>query len=76
MFSDPQYRGKGYGERMLVFLIDQAKAEGISLLNLETGAWEYFIPARSLYRNHGFVICPPFSDYQMPPDSVFMTREI
>jgi putative acetyltransferase len=48
----------------------------MSRLSLETGSWEYFRPARSLYRKHGFVECPPFGDYVLDPNSVFMTLDL
>ena len=53
-----------------------ARASGISRLNLETGSWDYFKPARALYKSHGFVECPPFADYVLDPNSVFMSVEL
>jgi putative acetyltransferase len=48
----------------------------MSRLSLETGSWEYFRPAQALYRNHGFVECPPFADYVLDPNSVFMSLDL
>jgi len=48
----------------------------MSRLSLETGSWEYFRPAQALYRNHGFVGCPPFADYVLDPNSVFMSLDL
>jgi putative acetyltransferase len=31
-----------------------------------------FAPARALYAPFGFVECPPFGDYRLDPNSVFM----
>ena len=45
-------------------------------LSLETGSWAYFDPARRLYSKHGFVECPPFADYVLDPNSVFMSLEL
>ncbi|HEY1847644.1 MAG TPA: hypothetical protein VGG37_00500 [Opitutaceae bacterium] len=45
-------------------------------MSLETGAREYFAPARALYCAHGFVECPPFGDYRPDPNSIFMTLEL
>jgi putative acetyltransferase len=39
---------------------------------LETGTEDYFAPARRLYLRHGFTECPPFGDYRLDPNSVFM----
>jgi putative acetyltransferase len=69
-------RGRGAGSVMLQHIITIARARGMSRLSLETGSWEYFRPARSLYRKHGFVECPPFGDYVLDPNSVFMTLDL
>ena len=69
-------RRLGVGTAMLRHIIDTVRARGMTRLSLETGSWPYFQPARSLYRSHGFVECPPFGDYAPDPNSVFMTREL
>jgi len=66
-------RGRGVGTAMLRHIIAAARASGMSRLSLETGSWEYFRPAHALYRRHGFVECPPFADYELDPNSVFMS---
>ncbi len=76
MHTAQAMRGKGAGAAMLRHIIAAAKAAGISRLSLETGSWEYFDPARRLYRKHGFVECPPFADYVLDPNSVFMSLEL
>jgi putative acetyltransferase len=69
-------RRAGVGTAMLGHIIDAARAMGMTRLSLETGSWPYFHPARSLYRRHGFVECPPFGAYVPDPNSVFMTLEL
>jgi putative acetyltransferase len=69
-------RGKGVGTAMLRHIIATGRARGMSRLSLETGSWEYFNPARELYRSHGFVECPPFADYVLDPNSVFMSLDL
>jgi putative acetyltransferase len=76
MHTAQAVRGKGAGSAMLRHIIAAAKAAGISRLSLETGSWEYFDPARRLYNKHGFVECPPFADYVLDPNSVFMSLEL
>ena len=76
MFTHPDYRGQGLGVVMLKHLITQARDLKLSALYLETGSWDYFIPARALYRKFGFSDCPPFGAYQAHPDSTFMYRPI
>ena len=69
-------RRAGVGTAMLRHIIDAARESGLKRLSLETGSWAYFDPARSLYRQHGFVECGPFGDYVADPNSVFMTLEL
>jgi putative acetyltransferase len=76
MHTAQAMRGKGAGSAMLRHIMAAAKARGISRLSLETGSWEYFDPARRLYREHGFVECPPFADYVLDPNSIFMSLEL
>jgi putative acetyltransferase len=66
-------RRRGVGDTMLRHIIAAARSRGMSRLSLETGSWEYFRPARELYRKHGFVECGPFGDYVADPNSVFMS---
>lgn len=67
-------RGQGLAGRLLQHLMDQARAHGLQRLSLETGAEDFFAPARALYQRHGFVPCPPFEGYWDDPNSVFLTR--
>lgn len=69
-------RGRGVGAALLRQIMASARSRGMSRLSLETGSWEYFLPARALYARHGFVECPPFGDYREDPNSVFMTLEL
>ena len=70
------FRGKGVGQALLQFVIDHAKAQGFSALNLETGTQDYFAAARSLYRKFGFTDCGPFGQYKLDPHSHFMTLSL
>ncbi len=76
MYIAPAFRGLGYARAMLDRLSEEAGRAGHARLSLETGSWDYFIPARSLYAAAGFQICGPFGDYQPDPNSVFMTRAV
>jgi putative acetyltransferase len=69
-------RGRGVGSAMLRHILATARASGMSRLSLETGTWEYFRAARALYRSHGFVECPPFADYVLDPNSIFMSLDL
>jgi len=76
MYTVPSVRGKGFGSAMMRHMITAARASGMSCLSLETGSWEYFRPARAFYKRHGFVECPPFGDYALDPNSVFLSLEL
>ena len=76
MHTAQSMRGRGAGRAMLRHIIATARVRGMSRLSLETGSWEYFRPAQALYRNHGFVECPPFADYVLDPNSVFMSLDL
>jgi putative acetyltransferase len=65
-------RGRGVGAAVLRFLLGEARSQGGRRVLLETGAEDYFAPARRLYERHGFVIRGPFADYTDDPNSVYM----
>ncbi|MBV9393067.1 MAG: GNAT family N-acetyltransferase [Methylobacteriaceae bacterium] len=69
-------RRSGIGTAMLHHIIRHARDAGVSRLSLETGSWDYFRPARSFYRRHGFVECQPFADYRPDSNSVFMSLDL
>ena len=70
------FLGRGVGRAMLEFLIERARAMGMTSLWLETGSTLSFTPALRLYESAGFVRCGPFAEYTDDPFSVFMTRPI
>jgi putative acetyltransferase len=76
MHTAQSARRRGVGAAMLRHIIAVARASGMSRLSLETGSWEYFEPARELYKKHGFIECPPFADYVLDPNSVFMSLDL
>ena len=76
MYTAALARRRGIGSAMLRHIIAFARSRGISRLSLETGSWDYFRPAVTLYRKHGFVDCQPFADYVQDPNSVFMTLDL
>jgi putative acetyltransferase len=67
-------RGRGVGTRMLAHILAEADARRYSRVSLETGAQDFFAPAKRLYQRAGFTRCDPFGDYQPDVNSVFMTR--
>lgn len=69
-------RRRGAGRAMLLHILDQARALGLSRLSLETGSMDAFLPAQALYASVGFGFCGPFGDYVEDPNSIFMTMAI
>lgn len=65
-------RGRGVGGALLAHVLGEARARGYRTVHLETGAEDYFAPARRLYARAGFVPCPPFGAYVEDPHSVFL----
>ncbi|WOH17962.1 GNAT family N-acetyltransferase [Paenarthrobacter sp. GOM3] len=65
-------RGRGVATQMLEHIVAEAARLGYGRVSLETGTEDYFAPARRLYERHGFTECPPFADYTLDPNSVFM----
>jgi len=76
MHTSEAARRRGVGGAILRHIIETARSRGIKRLSLETGSFGYFEPAVALYKAHGFVECPPFGDYKLDPNSLFLTREI
>jgi putative acetyltransferase len=70
------YRGRGVAAAMMGKILEESAMRGYRRLSLETGAGDFFAPARALYEKFGFVACPPFGDYWADPNSYFMSREI
>ena len=71
-----QYRGKGYGQKIITHLIEEAKELKIKKISIETGSGEFFKSARILFKNFGFKKCEPFSHYKFDPNSCYMSLEI
>ena len=67
------HRGRGTATRLVEHVVAEARRRGYARLSLETGAEEYFGPARRLYARHGFVPCAPFADYPEDHHSVHLT---
>ena len=76
MHTSKERRRSGAARTMLAHIIDTARARGMSRLSLETGSFEFFRPARELYRSHGFVECEPFGEYKPDSNSTFMTLDL
>ena len=63
MRTHPEFVRQGYGAALLETIIAHARAQGLSMLSLETGTGPAFEPALALYRKRGFKNGPAFADY-------------
>lgn len=70
------HRRKGVASKILEHIIQEAERRGYDRLNLETGAFPEFAPARALYARYGFEYCGAFADYTDDPNSAFMTKKL
>ena len=68
------FRGKGIGIKIIHHLVDEAKKLKINKISIETGAGDFFIPARKLFGNCGFKPCPPFAHYKEDINSLYLTK--
>ena len=71
-----KFRKTGIGEKIIDHLIEEAKKLEISRLSTETGAGEFFLPARKLFSKFGFKKCPPFAHYKEDPNSCYYTLNL
>ena len=71
-----KHRQKGMGKKIISHLIAEAKKIGIKKLSIETGAGEFFLPARKLFMKFGFKSCKPFAHYKEDPNSCYFDLEI
>ena len=70
------FRKQGKGVKVINHLINEAKKLKIRRLSIETGASDFFIPARKLFKKTGFAECEPFAHYKEDINSVYLTMLI
>ena len=70
------FRNQGNGIKVINYLIDEAKRLGIKRLSIETGAGDFFIPARKLFNKCNFEPCEPFAHYKKDINSIYLTKLI
>lgn len=74
MFTAREYRSRGLGHAILKQIEDAARAEGLSVLRLETG--DLLHEAHRLYNRHGFSERGPFGDYSDNDASIFLEKQL
>ena len=70
------FRRKGNGISVINHLINEAKKLNINKLSIETGAGDFFKPARILFKQCGFEVCGPFAHYKEDINSVYFTKTL
>jgi putative acetyltransferase len=65
---------RGVASTLLTHIIGEARRRRYERLYLETGAEDFFAPARTLYTRFGFEPCEPFAGYTHDPNSVYLTK--
>ena len=71
-----KFRQKGNGIKVVEHLIAEAKKLNIKRLSIETGAGNFFEPARKLFKNCLFEPCEPFAHYKKDINSIYLTKLI
>ena len=71
-----EFRKKGNGVKLINHLIEEAKKLKISRISIETGAGEFFKPARKLFDSCGFKPCEPFAHYKKDINSIYLSKII
>ena len=70
------FRNKGYGIKVINHLIYEAKKLNIKKISIETGAGDFFLPARKLFKKCKFEECKPFAHYKEDINSIYLTKII
>ena len=70
------FRKKGYGTKIIENLINKARGLNIKRLSIETGAGQFFKPARKLFEKCQFKPCKPFAHYKEDKNSIYLTKLI
>lgn len=76
MFTRPAFQGRGVAAKILVWITDLAKAEGLDRLVLETGAGKGFEAPARLYEKAGFSPCGPVLGYSASPYTAFYEKPL
>ncbi|HEX3982883.1 MAG TPA: GNAT family N-acetyltransferase [Acidisoma sp.] len=74
LFVDAAVRGRGIARLLLGAIEAEARAQGLTLLRLETGIRQP--EAVGLYEAAGFRRIGPFGDYREDPLSLFMEKAV
>ena len=68
------FRNQGNGINVINHLINEAIKLNVKKISIETGAGEFFNPARKLFKKCGFEPCKPFAHYKEDINSVYLSK--
>ncbi len=71
-----KFRNKGMGIKIINHLIEEAQKLDIKRISIETGAGDFFEPARKLFHKCEFQPCEPFAHYKEDKNSIYLTKLI
>ena len=71
-----KFRNKGMGIKIINHLIEEAQKLNIKRISIETGAGDFFEPARKLFHKCEFQPCEPFAHYKEDKNSIYLTKLI
>ena len=78
MYVRPEFRGRGFGRRLLQTLLSEARDIGYSRVRLDSA--RFMEAAHSLYRSAGFQEIEPYDESEIPPEFrehwMFMEKSI
>ena len=74
MYVRDQFRGRGFGKRLLKHLERLATDKGVATMRLETGIYQP--EAVGLYERAGYYRIPPFGDYWDDPVSLCYEKRL
>ena len=70
------FRHQGLSVKIIEHLIEEAKKLDVKRISIETGAGEFFKPARKLFKKCNFLPCKPFAHYKADQNSIYLSRLI
>ena len=65
MFNRPEFRGNGYGKRMVNLLLEDGKRLGCTSFKLDTPKWA--LAAQHIYKSLGFIEREIYTESEIPP---------
>lgn len=74
LYVNADGRGNGTARALMSALEADARAQGLTVVRLETGP--VLVPAIALYRSLGYRDCGRFGDYADHPASLFMEKRL